>query len=103
MKLHLLTCCLAQTYGAQGENLKYIMHGVIIPAEFVDDAEWCMYQLPCTGEAYTVWTISWFTICSKVSLLTHLVGPGLSHTIQWRMGIEHFLHGQVIKIVKVSY
>jgi hypothetical protein len=44
---------LAQTYGAQGENLKYIMHDVIIPAEFVDDAEWRMYQLPLTGEAYS--------------------------------------------------
>jgi hypothetical protein len=54
MKLHLLTCCLAQTYGAQGENLKYIVHGVIIPAEFVDDAEWRMYQLPHTGEAYSM-------------------------------------------------
>jgi hypothetical protein len=44
---------LAQTYGAQGKNLKYIMHGVIIPAEFVDDAEQCMYQLPLTGKAYS--------------------------------------------------
>jgi hypothetical protein len=33
---------LAQTYGAQGENLKYIVHDVIIPAEFVDDAKWHM-------------------------------------------------------------
>jgi hypothetical protein len=31
-------------YGAQGENLKYIVHDVINPAEFVDDAKWCMYQ-----------------------------------------------------------
>jgi hypothetical protein len=30
---------LAQTYGAQGENLKYITFDVIIPAEFIDDAE----------------------------------------------------------------
>jgi hypothetical protein len=45
---------LAQTYGAQGENLKYIMRDVVIPAEFVDDAEWCMYQLPLTGEAYSM-------------------------------------------------
>jgi hypothetical protein len=45
---------LAQTYGAQGENLKYIVHGVIIPAEFVDDAKWRMYQLPHTGEAYSM-------------------------------------------------
>jgi hypothetical protein len=34
---------LAQMYGAQGKNLKYIMCGVIIPAEFVNDAEWHMY------------------------------------------------------------
>jgi hypothetical protein len=34
---------LAQTYRAQGENLKYIVHDVIIPAEFVNDAEWRMY------------------------------------------------------------
>jgi hypothetical protein len=44
---------LAQTYRAQGENLKYIVHDVIIPAEFVNDAEWRMYQLPLTGEAYS--------------------------------------------------
>jgi hypothetical protein len=44
---------LAQTYGAQGEDLKYIMHDVIIPAEFVNDAEWHMYQLPLTGKAYS--------------------------------------------------
>jgi hypothetical protein len=42
---------LAQNYGAEGENLKYIVRGVIIPAEFVDDAEQHMYQLPLTGEA----------------------------------------------------
>jgi hypothetical protein len=41
---------LAQMYGAQGENLKYIMHDVIIPAEFVNDAERRMYQLPLTDE-----------------------------------------------------
>jgi hypothetical protein len=45
---------LAHTYGAQGENLKYIMRDVIIPAEFVDDAERRMYQLPLTGEAYSM-------------------------------------------------
>jgi hypothetical protein len=51
----------------------------------------------------TVWTISWFTICWRVSSLTHLVEPGLSH-IRWqRMGIEHFLHGQIITMAKVSY
>jgi hypothetical protein len=44
---------LAQTYGVQGENLKYIMRDVIIPAEFVDDAERLMYQLPLTGKAYS--------------------------------------------------
>ena len=35
---------LAQIYGVQGENLKYIMHNVIIPVEFVNDAERHMYQ-----------------------------------------------------------
>jgi hypothetical protein len=30
---------LVQTYGAQGENLKYIVHDVVIPAEFVNDVE----------------------------------------------------------------
>jgi hypothetical protein len=29
------------------------MCDVIIPAEFIDDAKWCMYQLPLTGEAYS--------------------------------------------------
>jgi hypothetical protein len=43
---------MAQTYGAQGKNLKYIVCDVIIPAEFVNDAEWRMYQLLLTGEAY---------------------------------------------------
>ena len=41
-------------YGAQGENLKYIVRDVIIPAEFVDDAERRMYQLPLTGKAYSM-------------------------------------------------
>jgi hypothetical protein len=45
---------LAQMYGAQGKNLKYIMHDVIIPAEFVDDAKRHMYQLPLTGKAYSM-------------------------------------------------
>jgi hypothetical protein len=45
---------LVQMYGAQGENLKYIMHDVIIPTEFVDDAKWRMYQLPLTSEAYSM-------------------------------------------------
>jgi hypothetical protein len=42
---------LAQTDGAEGKNLKYIMCDVIIPAEFVNGAKWHhMYQLPLTGE-----------------------------------------------------
>jgi hypothetical protein len=45
---------LAQMYGAQIENLKYIVRDVVIPAEFVDDAEQCMFQLPLTGEAYSM-------------------------------------------------
>jgi hypothetical protein len=93
---------LAQTYGAQGKNLKHIVHDVIIPAEFVDDAKWHMYQLPLTGEAYSMDNKSVYHLL-KVSSLTHLVGPGLSRMIQWRMGVEHFLHGQVITMVKVSY
>jgi hypothetical protein len=91
---------LAQTYGAQGKNLKYIVHDVIIPAEFVDDAERRMYQLPLTGEAYSMDNKSFFV--KKVSLLTCLVGPGLSRMIQWRMGAEHFMHGRVITMVKAS-
>jgi hypothetical protein len=34
---------LAQTYGVQGKNLKYIIHDVIIPAKFDDDAKWRMF------------------------------------------------------------
>jgi hypothetical protein len=45
---------LAQTYGEQGKNLKYIMHNVVIPAEFVNDAKRPMYQLPLTGKAYSM-------------------------------------------------
>ncbi len=45
---------LAQTYGVQGKNLKYIIHYVVIPAEFVDDAEWHMFQLSLTGKAYSM-------------------------------------------------
>jgi hypothetical protein len=41
-------------YGVQGKNLKYIMHNVIIPVMFVNDAERCMYQLPLTGKAYNM-------------------------------------------------
>jgi hypothetical protein len=44
---------LAQTYGVQCENLKYIVRNVIIPAEFVNDAKRRMYQLPLTGKAYS--------------------------------------------------
>jgi hypothetical protein len=44
---------LAQTYGAQGKNLKYIMRNVIIPVEFVNDAKRCMNQLPLTDKAYS--------------------------------------------------
>ncbi len=45
---------LVQTYEAQCENLKYIVHDVIIPAAFVDDAKWRMYQLPLKGKAYSM-------------------------------------------------
>jgi hypothetical protein len=45
---------LAQTYRAQGKNLKYIMGNVVIPVMFVDDAERPMYQLPITGKAYNM-------------------------------------------------
>jgi hypothetical protein len=45
---------LAQTYGAQGENLEYIVRDAITPAEFVNDAKWRMYQLPLTGKAYSM-------------------------------------------------
>jgi hypothetical protein len=45
---------LAQMYGVQGENLKYIVRHVIIPAEFVNDAERHMYQLPLTGKTYSM-------------------------------------------------
>ena len=44
---------LAQMYGAQGKNLKYIVCNVIIPVEFINNAERHMYQLPLTGEAYS--------------------------------------------------
>ena len=88
---------LAQTYGAQGENLKYIVRDVVIPAEFVDDAERRMYQLPLTGEAYSMDNKSVYRL-----LKSFLVNTGLSHMIQWRMGAEHS-HGQVITMVKVSY
>jgi hypothetical protein len=45
---------LAQTYGAQGKNLKYIVCNAIIPVEFANDAKRCMYQLPLTGKAYNM-------------------------------------------------
>jgi hypothetical protein len=53
---------LAETYGAQGKNLKYIVRDVIIPAEFVNDAKRRIYQLPLQARL-TAWTISWFTVC----------------------------------------
>jgi hypothetical protein len=45
---------LAQTYGAQGKNLKYIMCNVVIHVMFLDDAARPMYQLPITGKAYNM-------------------------------------------------
>jgi hypothetical protein len=45
---------LAQTYGVQGKNLNFIVHNVVIPVVFVDDAKKCMYQLPLTGKAYNM-------------------------------------------------
>jgi hypothetical protein len=64
---------LAQTYGAQGKNLKHIMHDVVIPAEFVNDAEWCMYQLPLAGEAYS----------TDNKLVYHLLKSFLVNTSGW--------------------
>jgi hypothetical protein len=64
---------LAQTYGAQGENLKYIMHDVIIPAEFVNDAKRHMYQLPLTGKAYS----------TDNKLVYHLLKSFLINTSGW--------------------
>jgi hypothetical protein len=49
---------LAQTYGAQGKNLKYIVCNVIIPVEFANDAKRHLYQLPLSGEAYSTDTKS---------------------------------------------
>jgi hypothetical protein len=63
---------LGQMYGVQGENLKYIMRDVIIPAEFVDDAEWRMYQLPLTGKAYSMDNKSVY--CLLKSFLTNTSG-----------------------------
>jgi hypothetical protein len=55
---------LAQTYGAQGENLKYIMHDVISPAEFVNDAKQRMSCISYPLQArLTAQTISQFTVC----------------------------------------
>jgi hypothetical protein len=64
---------LAQTYGVQGENLKYIMCNVIIPAEFVNDAERHMYQLPLTGKAYSMGN----------KLVYHLLKSFLINTSGW--------------------
>ena len=43
---------LAQTYGAQGANLKYVVRDTVVPAVFADDAERRVYQLPLVGEAF---------------------------------------------------
>jgi hypothetical protein len=56
---------LAQMYGVQGENLKYIMRDVVIPAEFVNDAERRMYQLPLTGKAYSMDNKSVYNLLKK--------------------------------------
>jgi hypothetical protein len=64
---------LAQMYGEQGKNLKYIVCDVIIPAEFVDDAKRCMYQLPLTGEAYSM----------DNKLVYHLLKSFLINTSSW--------------------
>jgi hypothetical protein len=65
---------LAQMYGAHGENLKYIMCDVVIPAEFVDDAERRLYQLPLTGEAYST---------DNKSSVYHLLKSFLINTSGW--------------------
>ncbi len=64
---------LAQMYWAQGKNLKYIMLNVIIPVEFVNDAERCMYQLPLTGEAYS----------TDNKLVYHLLKSFIVNTSGW--------------------
>jgi hypothetical protein len=64
---------LVQMYGVQGENLKYIMRDVIIPAEFVDDAERHMYQLPLTSEAYSM----------DITSVNHLLKSFLINTSGW--------------------
>jgi hypothetical protein len=64
---------LAQTYGVQGKNLKYIVRDVVIPAEFVDDAKRHMYQLPLTGEAYSM----------DNKLVYHLLKSFLVNTSGW--------------------
>ena len=43
---------LAQTYGAQRENLKYVARPVIVPVAFANESERRMFQLPLTGEAF---------------------------------------------------
>jgi len=43
---------LAQTYGAQRENLKYVARPVVVPVAFANEAERRMFQLPLTGEAF---------------------------------------------------
>ena len=43
---------LAQTQGAQKENLKYVVRPANSPAEFSDESERRMFQLPLTGEPF---------------------------------------------------
>jgi hypothetical protein len=74
---------LAQLYGVQSEILSISMRDVVIPPEFVYDAEWHMYQLPLTGEAYSMDNKSVYHLLKSFQ--------------------KHFLHGQVITMVKVSY
>jgi hypothetical protein len=86
---------LAQTYGAQGENLKYIVADVIIPAEFVDDAERRMYQLPFTGKAYSMDNKSVYRLLK--SFLINM--PGWT----WIEPYDTMENGCGAPILKVSY
>ena len=43
---------LAQTTGALGEPIRYVVRPAVAPAEFENDAQERMFQLPLTGEAY---------------------------------------------------
>jgi hypothetical protein len=64
---------LAQMYGVQGENLKYIMRNVVIPVKFVDDAKRHMYQLHLTDKAYNM----------DNKLVYHLLKSFLINTSGW--------------------